>query len=84
MDRDPITAGIGSVRLRNAGIEVITGCLQQESFEINKRFFHFLAHQRPYVILKWAQTSDGFIDVIRQSTMPQKPNWITRIKQREC
>jgi len=49
-------------KLRNAGIEVITGVLERESMEVNKRFFTFHQKKRPFVILKWAQTKDGFID----------------------
>ncbi|RZK63468.1 MAG: bifunctional diaminohydroxyphosphoribosylaminopyrimidine deaminase/5-amino-6-(5-phosphoribosylamino)uracil reductase RibD, partial [Pedobacter sp.] len=52
--------GKGIERLRNAGIEVIVGVLEKECLELNKRFFTRVKHQRPYIILKWAQTSDAY------------------------
>ncbi|MBI2281319.1 MAG: bifunctional diaminohydroxyphosphoribosylaminopyrimidine deaminase/5-amino-6-(5-phosphoribosylamino)uracil reductase RibD [Bacteroidetes bacterium] len=58
-------AGKGIEKLRNAGIEVIVGILEKESLELNKRFFTFHNKKRPYVILKWTETKDGFIDVER-------------------
>ena len=51
--------------LRDAGIEVITGVCEQECRELNKRFLCLHEKKRPYVVLKWAQTGDGFIDVRR-------------------
>jgi len=53
--------GKGIEQLRNAGINVETGVLEKESLELNKRFFSFHKNKRPYIILKWAQTADGFI-----------------------
>jgi len=60
--RDPFSQvnGKGIERLQEAGVEVITGILEQECLELNKRFFTRVQKQRPYVILKWAQTQDGF------------------------
>jgi diaminohydroxyphosphoribosylaminopyrimidine deaminase/5-amino-6-(5-phosphoribosylamino)uracil reductase len=55
-------AGKGVERLRNAGIEVETGVLENECRDLNRRFFVFHEKQRPYVILKWAQSKDGFLD----------------------
>jgi diaminohydroxyphosphoribosylaminopyrimidine deaminase/5-amino-6-(5-phosphoribosylamino)uracil reductase len=51
--------------------------LPEEGFQLNRRFFHFHQRKRPYVILKWAQTLDGFMDLIRESGDPAGPNWIT-------
>ena len=61
--RDPFEAvdGRGIEKLENAGIEVVCGILETEAKEINKRFFTFHEKKRPYIILKWAQTKDGFI-----------------------
>ncbi len=53
--------GKGIQQLTAAGIEVITGICEPEATELNKRFFTFHRQQRPYVILKWAQSADGFI-----------------------
>ncbi|MFD1550984.1 bifunctional diaminohydroxyphosphoribosylaminopyrimidine deaminase/5-amino-6-(5-phosphoribosylamino)uracil reductase RibD [Putridiphycobacter roseus] len=58
-------AGKGIERLRNAGIEVIVGVLEKESQALNKRFFTFHAKKRPYLILKWAQSANGMIDMAR-------------------
>ncbi|MBR5657069.1 MAG: bifunctional diaminohydroxyphosphoribosylaminopyrimidine deaminase/5-amino-6-(5-phosphoribosylamino)uracil reductase RibD [Prevotella sp.] len=54
--------GRGIERIREAGIEVTVGVLEQECRWLNRRFFTFHEKKRPYIILKWAQTSDGFID----------------------
>jgi diaminohydroxyphosphoribosylaminopyrimidine deaminase / 5-amino-6-(5-phosphoribosylamino)uracil reductase len=61
LDSNPLVAGNGIKKLREAGIEVVTGILSNEGREMNKRFFTFMEKKRPYVILKWAQTADGFI-----------------------
>lgn len=60
---DPFAAvaGKGIDRLRNAGVEVITGVCEEECKNLNKRFFTFHQKKRPYLILKWAQSADGFI-----------------------
>jgi diaminohydroxyphosphoribosylaminopyrimidine deaminase / 5-amino-6-(5-phosphoribosylamino)uracil reductase len=61
LDSNPLVAGEGVKKLRAAGINVISGILDKQGRELNKRFFTFIEKQRPYIILKWAQTSDGFI-----------------------
>lgn len=53
--------GRGVQILKQGGVEVITGVLQKECEEINKRFITYHVRKRPYIILKWAETSDGFI-----------------------
>jgi len=53
--------GKGIERLKLAGIEVVVGVLGNECRNLNKRFFTFVEKKRPYVILKWAQTNDGFL-----------------------
>lgn len=60
--RDPFSQvnGRGIEKLQEAGIEVITGILEEECIDLNKRFFTRIQKQRPYIILKWAQTEDGF------------------------
>ncbi len=63
--------GGGVAALRQAGIEVVQGVLAEEGRNLNKRFFTFHEKERPYIILKWAQSSDGFIDHIR--TPAEKP-----------
>jgi diaminohydroxyphosphoribosylaminopyrimidine deaminase/5-amino-6-(5-phosphoribosylamino)uracil reductase len=61
LDSNPLVAGQGIKKLRDAGIEVVTGVLDKQGRELNKRFFTFIEKKRPYIILKWAETSDGFI-----------------------
>jgi diaminohydroxyphosphoribosylaminopyrimidine deaminase / 5-amino-6-(5-phosphoribosylamino)uracil reductase len=74
--------GKGIEKLKNAGIEVVTGVQKEAGERLNKRFFTFHSKFRPYVILKWAQTQDGFIDVLRTPAHPQQPNWITNRQAR--
>ncbi len=76
-DPSPEVAGRGIKKLKEAGIEVVSGVLGQECRELNKRFSTFHEKKRPYIILKWAQTSDGFIDIARESSDYGEPNWIT-------
>jgi len=70
--------GSGIKTLKEAGVKVKLEVLEKESLEINKRFFTFHKHKRPYIILKWAQTSDGFIDIDRnKEKYDRKKHWIT-------
>ena len=66
-DPNKVVSGKGIDFLERAGIEVITGILENEGEELNRRFFTYHRKKRPYVILKWAQTADGFIDKIRST-----------------
>lgn len=59
--------GKGIEKLKKEGIEVVVGVLEKECRELNKRFFTFHERQRPYVILKWAQSRDGFLDGPRKN-----------------
>lgn len=60
-DPNPLVAGQGFAKLQAAGIDVKTGILAGQGRELNARFFTYIEQKRPYVILKWAETSDGFI-----------------------
>lgn len=60
-DPNPLVAGSGIEKLQNAGIKVISGILEQEGSFINRRFFTQINKKRPYIILKWAQTEDGYL-----------------------
>ncbi len=62
IDPNPLVAGRGVNMLREAAIHVECGLLKEEGDELNARFFTFHNKKRPYIILKWAQTSDGYID----------------------
>ena len=81
LDPNPKVAGRGVEILRKAGVEVVVGVLEVECRELNKRFFIFQEQKRPYVLLKWAQTQDGFMDRVR-TTVTEPPlqisNNITR------
>lgn len=68
-DPNPLVSGKGIEKLQKASIEVITCVLEQEARELNKRFISFFEKKRPYIILKWAMTADGFI-----SRMPVPKN----------
>ena len=72
LDPNPLVAGKGVQMLRDAGIDVVVGVLEDQCRELNKRFLCLHENHRPYVILKWAQTSDGFIDIKRTSGSPIK------------
>ncbi len=77
VDPNPLVAGGGLQRLQSAGVEVTRGILEAESRFLNRRFNCFHEKKRPYVILKWAETRDGFIDRIRTTESGQPPAWIT-------
>jgi diaminohydroxyphosphoribosylaminopyrimidine deaminase/5-amino-6-(5-phosphoribosylamino)uracil reductase len=65
VDTNSLVAGQGIEKLKKAGIKVEIGILQQECRTLNKRFFTHHEKKRPYIILKWAQTQDGYIDAKR-------------------
>jgi len=60
-DPHPLVNGSGEAKLKAAGIQVVTNVLRAEAEELNKRFFTSIQKHRPYIILKWAETADGFI-----------------------
>lgn len=60
-DTNTAVDGKGIQKLRDAGIDVTVGVLEEEALELNARFFTFQREKRPYIILKWAQTRDAFI-----------------------
>lgn len=70
-------AGKGIEKMKKAGINVKVGILENECRELNKRFFTFHEKKRPYIILKWAETTDGFIDFDRNINQFGQPVWIT-------
>ena len=70
LDPNPKVAGRGVKMMQDAGIEVVVGVLENECRTLNKRFFCLHENHRPYVILKWAQTADGYIDIERTSGKP--------------
>ncbi|MDH3382018.1 MAG: bifunctional diaminohydroxyphosphoribosylaminopyrimidine deaminase/5-amino-6-(5-phosphoribosylamino)uracil reductase RibD [Flavobacteriaceae bacterium] len=81
VDDNKKVAGKGIERLINAGCQVIVGVLEEACKEHHKRFFTFHNKKRPYVILKWAETKDGFIAPASKDTL--KPVWITNEYSRQ-
>lgn len=73
LDPNPLVAGKGVAMLREAGIEVVVGVLEDQCRALNKRFLCLHEKHRPYVILKWAQTADGFVDRKRSLSNVQSP-----------
>jgi diaminohydroxyphosphoribosylaminopyrimidine deaminase/5-amino-6-(5-phosphoribosylamino)uracil reductase len=76
-DTSDKVSGRGVDKLRNAGCEVITGILETECRRVNRRFFTFNEKKRPYITLKWAQSADGYIDILRTSDNETRPTWIS-------
>jgi diaminohydroxyphosphoribosylaminopyrimidine deaminase/5-amino-6-(5-phosphoribosylamino)uracil reductase len=70
-------AGNGIKKLIDAGAAVTVGILEKECKKLNKRFFTFHEKKRPYIILKWAESQDGFIAPSKIIRNEQKPFWIT-------
>ncbi len=69
--------GLGISKLKQAGIDVKVGVLQKECEQLNKAFLTFHSLKRPYIMLKWAETTDGFIDKERGDIQTPQQNWIT-------
>lgn len=65
--------GRGIQKLRDAGIDITVGVLEAECRQLNRRFFTFHSLHRPYIILKWAQTANGFIDDHGQTLLLSSP-----------
>lgn len=78
--RDPFEQvdGKGIEKLKSAGVEIITGVLEEECKWLNRRFFTRVQKHRPYIILKWAQTADGFF-----APDDNSQHWITGIESRK-
>ncbi|WP_417861241.1 bifunctional diaminohydroxyphosphoribosylaminopyrimidine deaminase/5-amino-6-(5-phosphoribosylamino)uracil reductase RibD [Winogradskyella sediminis] len=81
IDENPEVAGKGIAKLRASGCHVTVGVLENECKAHHKRFFTFHNKKRPYIILKWAETADGFIAPIAREE--QKPVWITNPYSRQ-
>lgn len=74
--------GKGVQRLKNAGIEVVLGVLEEECREINRHFFTFHEKKRPYILLKWAQTPNGLID--NSEGKNGEISWISSPEMQTC
>jgi len=76
LDPNPLVNGKGIEFLKNNNIKVNYNIIQKECIELNRRFFTYHLKKRPYIILKWAQTKDNFIDL--SDRLPEKPFvWIS-------
>lgn len=76
-DPNPLVAGRGIRKLRDAGIDVTEQVLQKECDFVNRRFITFHTRHRPYIILKWAQSADGFF-----APEGKKQHWLTNEKSK--
>jgi len=74
--------GEGIRRLMSAGCQVKVGVLEEECSDLNKAFITFHQKKRPYIILKWAQSKDGFLDKTRLANDQIPPAWITNETRR--
>ena len=81
LDSNVLVAGKGIERLQNAGCEVIVGVLEKECKAHHRRFFTFQIKNRPFIILKWAQTLDAYI--APKNRVTQTPVWITNEVSRQ-
>ncbi|KXG11130.1 Riboflavin biosynthesis protein RibD [Anoxybacillus sp. P3H1B] len=77
-DPNPLVAGKGTERLKQAGIEVVLGTLKEEADELNRVFFHYITTKTPFVTLKYASSLDGKI-----ATKTGDSKWITSEAARE-
>jgi diaminohydroxyphosphoribosylaminopyrimidine deaminase/5-amino-6-(5-phosphoribosylamino)uracil reductase len=77
VDSNSLVAGKGIERLKNAGCNVVIGVLEKECREHHKRFFTVQDKKRPYIILKWAETNNGFIAPVTKNEA--KPVWISNV-----
>ena len=76
-DPNKLVNGSGIEKLRSSGCDVSVGILDKECDELNKRFFTYHKLKRPFIILKWAESKDGFISPIKSINTLKKVNWIS-------
>ena len=80
-DPNPLVCGKGIEKLKENGVEVISGVLKSECIKHHKRFLSYIINKRPYIILKWAETADGFIAPKQKNI--NEPYWISNTKSRQ-
>ena len=82
-DPNPLVAGNGFRKLEAAGIEVVRHVLESDGRELNRRFFTFMERRRPYVILKWAESTDGFMAPTAGEMLDEKGEryWLSTQRQ---
>lgn len=81
VDPNVQVAGKGIAKLQSAGKNVIVGILENECIRLNRRFFTFQNKKRPYIILKWAQSGDGFLSPKHKEET--RPVWLTNTYSRQ-
>ena len=82
-DSNELVGGKGIERLRKNGVEVTVSVLEDQCRDLNKRFYTYHEQKRPYVILKWAQSTDGFIFPDGEEAERGRPYWITNAYSRQ-
>ena len=83
VDPNEKVAGNGIRKLIASGANVTVGVLENECNELNKRFFTFHQKKRPHIILKWAESQDGFLAPEKKSQQQRNPVWITNQYSRQ-
>ncbi|PWB26161.1 bifunctional diaminohydroxyphosphoribosylaminopyrimidine deaminase/5-amino-6-(5-phosphoribosylamino)uracil reductase RibD [Flavobacterium sp. HTF] len=83
VDPNEKVAGRGIKKIIESGSNVIVGILEEECNELNNRFFTFHQKKRPYIILKWAESLDGFLAPEKENDQDRKPVWITNTYSRQ-
>jgi len=76
-DPNKLVSGSGIEKLRSSGCNVSVGIMDEECDKLNKRFFTYHKLKRPFIILKWAETKDGFISPTKSVNTLKKVNWIS-------
>lgn len=82
-DPNQKVAGRGIEKLKAAGCDIRRPILEAECRELNKRFFTFHTKKRPYILLKWAETRDGFMAPLASKRNQRSPVWITNERSRQ-
>lgn len=88
-DPYPAVAGKGITKLIEGGCEVIVGVLEDSCKELNRRFFTYHLKKRPFVILKWAESQDGYMvsathkNRVASGAAPAKPEWLSNVYCRQ-
>jgi len=83
LDENALVNGAGVARLNKGGCRVTAGILEKECKELNKRFFTFHREKRPYIILKWAESADGFLSPAVSRADVRSPIWISNAYSRQ-
>lgn len=81
LDPFPEVSGRGVRMLRDAGVEVVTGVLEREAMELNRAFMTMQTRHRPFILLKWAESADGYMD-IRRGSVDEPPVVLSSLETR--